>query len=146
MEELLERLQNLMVKRAGFRKSHPRLRLSRKEISRVSEQTMRRLRAKSTFEKWFSNALGTVHARYKDLNGTVQTTLDKYADILGSTTHPVGYTITYSEEATGALRCLEGEVATFRKRVKSLLRTVYMSDSKAWDHFVDFPDMIMFRT
>jgi hypothetical protein len=138
MEELLEWLQTLMIKRAKFRRYHPRLTLDRVEISDVSEQRLHCLRKMLGYEERISKALGSIHARYKDLNDTVQTTLDKYSNILESadTVEDFEY-----EEATDVLRYLERETATFRKTVKSLLRTVYMSDSEAWDRFVDIEDM-----
>jgi hypothetical protein len=134
MESLLAWLQTLMVKRARFRKSHRRLTLARVEINHVSETTFRRLSKRSRFEQRTSETLNTIQARYNDLNDSIQMTLGKYFWILGYTTQSVESA--EFEEAIDALHDFESETATFRNRVKSLLRTVYMSDSKAWDHFM----------
>jgi hypothetical protein len=129
---LVRELRDLVLLHTISRGKHTRLSLNCVDISQVSERRLRRLRRKLRFEKRISKDLDSIRARYKDLNDTLQASLDTYHDILATASHAVSPF--HLEEATFALRYLVKATATLRMLVRGLLRTFDMTDSRAWDH------------
>ena len=132
MRALRMRLRNLMVRRARFRiyKWYPSL--DDLEVCQLSMEILRGLKTKLEFEKYASETLGDIQRCYKEINSTVQTTVEMYHDVLENLSPLINFA--GLEEAIDALSRLERETATFRKTVNSLLRAAFMREPDAWSY------------
>lgn len=132
MEQMVVQLDFLIFRRARFRAIHSNPSVEKKEICLVSSGRWRRHFERLDFEWATSFSLGHVQKNYRDIQQTVQDTLEMHKTLSESAAYenkPGD-----RQRVDAAILKLEEKTASFESIVRRLLHTVHLTDSEAWEY------------